>query len=139
MAETAAPSFDTNGFSAPSCIFKNDNTLHLHSRTCRFREDFSKETAKAAAPGRTPFLDNAPPDASLSERDLVKFFKQSGMVEKIILDFDVKDPQGDDDMEDDDDGMDTEDGVGTPPTRRKRKWSRTNPPSHLRNLSVRSG
>jgi ribosomal RNA-processing protein 7 len=57
------------------------------------------DSSKILPDGRTLFLVNVPPDAT--EREIVLFFKKSGTVEKVVFDFDVKEPDNDvDDSED---------------------------------------
>jgi len=72
-----------------------------HYPYARSHSSSKSDSSKTLPDGRTLFLVNVPPDAT--ERELVMFFKNSGTVEKVIFDFDVKEPHNDvSDSEDED-------------------------------------
>ena len=71
----------------------------IHYLYARLHSSPKSDSSKIFPDGRTLFLVNVPPDAT--ERELVLFFKKSGTVEKVVFDFDVKEPHNDvDDSED---------------------------------------
>ena len=89
-----------NGFSVIPVSYKSSVTHYIYAR---FHSSSSKSDSSKILPnGRTLFLVNVPPDAT--ERELVLFFKKSGTVERVLFDFDVKEPLGDVDDSDDDGG-----------------------------------
>ncbi|KIM36102.1 hypothetical protein M413DRAFT_449419 [Hebeloma cylindrosporum] len=92
-----------SGFSVIPVLYNSSTTHYLYARA----HASSKSNSRKVLPeGRTLFLVNVPPDAT--ERELVLFFKHSGTVEKVIFDFDVKEPQNeatDSEEEDEDESM----------------------------------
>ena len=62
------------------------------------------------------------------DRELVLFFKHSGTVEKVIFDFDVKEPQNEDtDSEDEDVSMDEADDAADEKPKKRRKTQKDKP------------
>ena len=89
-----------SGFSVIPVSYKSSVTHYIYAR---FHSSSSKSDSSKILPnGRTLFLVNVPPDAT--ERELVLFFKKSGTVERVLFDFDVKEPLDDIDDSDDDGG-----------------------------------
>ncbi|PPQ75851.1 hypothetical protein CVT24_000609 [Panaeolus cyanescens] len=109
---------NVSGFTVIPISYNQQATHYLYARL----HVSSKSDAQKILPeGRTLFLVNVPPDAT--ERDLVLFFKHSGTVERIIFDFDVKEPQHEesDSEDDEEDEMQDENMEGTGQTRKQRK------------------
>ena len=87
-----------SGFSVIPVSYRSSVTHYIYAR---FHSSSKSDSSKILPDGRTLFLVNVPPDAT--ERELVLFFKKSGTVEKVLFDFDVKEPHNDvDDSEDED-------------------------------------
>ena len=84
------------GFSVIPISYKSSVTHYLYAR---LHSSSKSDSNKILPEGRTLFLVNVPPDAT--ERELVLFFKKSGTVEKVLFDFDVKEPHNDIDDSDD--------------------------------------
>ncbi|KAF8967418.1 ribosomal RNA-processing protein 7-domain-containing protein [Flammula alnicola] len=109
----AIPS-NISGFSVIPILYNSSTTHYLYARSHTSKSD----SHKVLPEGRTLFLVNLPPDAT--ERELVMFFKHSGTVEKVIFDFDVKEPQHDDsDSEEEEESMEEEAADEQPRKRRK--------------------
>ena len=90
-----------SGFSVIPVSYKSSVTHYLYARS---HSSSKSDSSKILPDGRTLFLVNVPPDAT--ERELVLFFKKSGTVEKVIFDFDVKEPHNDvDDSEGEDEPL----------------------------------
>lgn len=88
-----------SGFSVIPVSYKSSTTHYIYVRS---HSSSKSDSNKTLPDGRTLFLVNVPPDAT--ERELVMFFKNSGTVEKVLFDFEVKEPQNDfSDSEDEDD------------------------------------
>lgn len=103
-----------SGFSVIPVSYKSSVTHYLYAR---LHSSSKSDSSKILPDGRTLFLVNVPPDAT--ERELVLFFKKSGTVEKVLFDFDVKEPQNDvDDSEDE--GEPQEETQGEQPKARSR-------------------
>ena len=85
-----------SGFSVIPVSYKSSVTHYLYAR---LHSSSKSDSCKILPEGRTLFLVNVPPDAT--ERELVLFFKKSGTVEKVLFDFDVKEPHNDVDDSDD--------------------------------------
>ena len=86
-----------SGFSIIPVSYKSPITHYIYAR---LHSSSKSDSSKILPDGRTLFLVNVPPDAT--ERELVLFFKKSGTVEKVLFDFDVKEPHDDVDDSDDD-------------------------------------
>ncbi|KAF9480187.1 hypothetical protein BDN70DRAFT_877942 [Pholiota conissans] len=113
---------NVSGFTVLPIKYSSTATHYLYARS-----HVSKADARKVLPeGRTLFLVNVPPDAT--ERELVLFFKHSGTVEKVIFNFEVKEPHHEDsdseDGEGDEDAMD-EDAADEQPRKRRK----TQPPA----------
>jgi ribosomal RNA-processing protein 7 len=92
-----------SGFSVFPILYISSTTHYLYARS-----HTSKGDGRSALPdGRTLFLVNLPPDAT--ERELVMFFRNSGTVEKVIFDFDVKELQNADDSDEEDEDKEMDD------------------------------
>ena len=90
-----------SGFSVIPVSYKSSVTHYLYAR---LHSSSKSDSSKILPDGRTLFLVNVPPDAT--ERELVLFFKKSGTVEKVLFDFDVKEPHNDvEDSEDEDEPL----------------------------------
>jgi len=105
-----------SGFSVIPVLYNSSTTHYLYARP----HASSKSDSRNVLPeGRTLFLVNLPPDTT--DRELVLFFKHSGTVEKVIFDFDVKEPQHEDtDSDEEDESMDEADN-GTEEKPKKRR------------------
>jgi ribosomal RNA-processing protein 7 len=96
-----------SGFSVIPVSYKS-STHYLYAR---LHSSSKSDSGKILPDGRTLFLVNVPPDAT--ERELVLFFKKSGTVEKVLFDFDVKEPHNDvDDSEDEGESLKETQGPG---------------------------
>ena len=105
-----------SGFSVILVSYKSSVTHYLYARS---HSSSKSNSSKTLPDGRTLFLVNVPPDAT--ERELVLFFKSSGTVEKVLFDFDVKEPHNDDsDSEGEDDKSMGEAQVNEQPKKRRR-------------------
>jgi len=106
-----------SGFSIIPVSYKSSVTHYLYARS---HSSSKSDSSKTLLPdGRTLFLVNVPPDAT--ERELVVFFKNSGTVEKVIFDFDVKEPHNDDsDSEDEGDELVEEAQADEQPKKRRK-------------------
>ncbi|KAF8165777.1 ribosomal RNA-processing protein 7-domain-containing protein [Crassisporium funariophilum] len=93
-----------SGFSVIPITYNSSTTHYLYARS---HSSTKSDSRKALPDGRTLFLVNVPPDAT--ERELVMFFKHSGTVEKVLFDFDVKEPADVSDESDDDEDEPMED------------------------------
>jgi ribosomal RNA-processing protein 7 len=80
-----------SGFNVIPVLYNSSTTHYLYARA---HASIKSDTRKFLLEGRTLFLVNLPPDTT--DRELVLFFKHSGTVEKVMFDFDVKEPQNDD-------------------------------------------
>ncbi|KAF8806163.1 hypothetical protein BYT27DRAFT_7168477 [Phlegmacium glaucopus] len=80
-----------SGFSVIPVSYKSSVTHYLYARS--HASSSKSDSSKTLPDGRTLFLVNVPPDAT--ERELVMFFKNSGTVEKVVFDFEVKEPHND--------------------------------------------
>ncbi|KAF5322933.1 hypothetical protein D9619_000256 [Psilocybe cf. subviscida] len=108
-----------SGFSVIPILYNSSTTHYLYARS-----HTSKGDARKALPdGRTLFLVNLPPDAT--ERELVMFFRNSGTVEKVIFDFDVKELQNADDSEGEDEDEDMDEAEEEAEDDQPRKKRRT--------------
>lgn len=108
-----------SGFSVLPILYKSSTTHYLYARS-----HISKGDARKALPDeRTLFLVNLPPDAT--ERELVMFFRNSGTVEKVIFDFDVKELQNLDDSDEEDEDEDMGDAEEEDEDDQPRKRRRT--------------
>ncbi|KAF8184788.1 ribosomal RNA-processing protein 7-domain-containing protein [Pholiota molesta] len=115
----AIPS-SVSGFSVIPVQYNTSTTHYLYARSHVSKAD----SRKVLPDGRTLFLVNLPPDTT--ERETVLFFKHSGTVEKVIFDFEVKEPQHDDDSEsedEDEDPMEQDAADEQPRKRRKTQQS----------------
>ncbi|KAJ2912872.1 hypothetical protein MD484_g7525, partial [Candolleomyces efflorescens] len=135
-----APSTSTtvNGFTVIPVAYSSSSTHYIYARKHIAKKgdastgSSSKRKAGAELPtGRTLFLVNVPPDAT--ERELVLLFKPCGTVEKVLFDFDVQEPQNDDNDSDfeDEDAADEEDAMEDAdaeelPRRKRRRLAREN-------------
>jgi ribosomal RNA-processing protein 7 len=82
-------------------LYNSSITHYLYSHA---HASIKSDSRKFLLEGRTLFLVNLPPDTT--DRELVLFFKHSGRVEKVIFDFDVKEPQNNDaDSEEEEESM----------------------------------
>lgn len=112
----AVPS-SISGFSVIPVLYKNSVTHYLYARSHATSKSHS---SKVLPKGRSLFLVNLPPDAT--ERELVLFFKHSGTVEKVIFDFDIREPQNEEsDSEDEDEEMQDAEAAGEDEQPRKRR------------------
>jgi ribosomal RNA-processing protein 7 len=106
-----------SGFSVIPVLYNSSTTHYLYARP---HASSKSDSRKVLPEGRTLFLVNLPPDTT--DRELVLFFKHSGTVEKVIFDFDVKEPQNEDtDSEEEDESMDeADDGTEEKPKKRRK-------------------
>ncbi|KAF8906730.1 ribosomal RNA-processing protein 7-domain-containing protein [Gymnopilus junonius] len=109
-----------SGFSVIPILYKNSATHCLYARSHAASKSHS---AKILPQGRTLFLVNLPPDTT--ERELVLFFKHAGTVEKVIFDFDIKEPKDEEsDSEEDEEMQDAEAAGGDEGPRKGRKTAK---------------
>ena len=79
-----------SGFSVIPVSYKPSITHYIYARS---HSSSKSNSSKILPDGRTLFLVNVPPDAT--ERELVMFFKNSGTVERVLFDFEVKELHND--------------------------------------------
>jgi len=107
---------NVSGFAVIPVQYHSKATHYLYARSHSSGKSISQNILPD---GRTLFLVNVPPDAT--ERELVIFFKNSGTVEKVLFDFDVKEPHNDASDSEDDDGDEVVDDEEADESLRKRR------------------
>jgi ribosomal RNA-processing protein 7 len=105
-----------SGFSVIPVSYKSSLTHYLYARS---HSSSKSDSSKTLPDGRTLFLVNVPPDAT--ERELVMFFKNSGTVEKVVFDFEVKEPHVDDSDSEDEGVEPTEEAQVDEQPKKRRK------------------
>ena len=111
-----------SGFSVIPVLYNSSTTHYLYARP---HASSKSDSRKVLPEGRTLFLVNLPPDTT--DRELVLFFKHSGTVEKVIFDFDVKEPQNEDTDSEEDESRDEADDGGEEKPKKGRKTQKDKP------------
>lgn len=120
-----SPASSINGFSPIPVLYTPSTTHCIYARP----HSSSKAESNSVLPsGRTLFLVNIPPDAT--ERELILLFKHCGTVERVVFDFEVKEPHHDEGESEDDEDEDMEEPVQVDEQpRKRRKTSKSDVPT----------
>ncbi|KAL1747265.1 ribosomal RNA-processing protein 7-domain-containing protein [Schizophyllum fasciatum] len=130
----ASPPTTVAGFTVLPVAYSKSATHYIYARA---HQPPKKQQDDALPAGRTLFLANVPPDAT--DRELITFFKSSGTVEKVVLDFEL--PQEEAPVSSDSEDEDMSEGEGSQqdagdeqaaderPRKRRRKDKKPQPPT----------
>ena len=131
-----SPASSINGFSLIPVLYTPSTTHYIYAR----RHSSSKAESNSLLPsGRTLFLVNIPPDAT--ERELILLFKHCGTVERVVFDFETKEPHHDEGESENDEDEDMEEPVQVDEQpRKRRKTSKSDVPTvtSLPSMSLRT-
>ncbi|TRM67482.1 ribosomal RNA-processing protein 7-domain-containing protein [Schizophyllum amplum] len=119
------------GFTVLPVAYTKSATHYIYARA---HQPPKKQQDDALPAGRTLFLANVPPDAT--DREIITFFKPSGTVEKVVLDFDltqeeepVSSDSEDEEMSEGDEAAQEEADADERPRKRRRKDKKPQPPT----------
>lgn len=117
-----SPASSINGFTLIPVLYTPSTTHYIYARP----HSSSKAEINSVLPsGRTLFLVNIPPDTT--ERELILLFKHCGTVERVVFDFEAKEPHHEEADSEDDEDEDMEESDEQP--RKRRKTSKSDIPT----------
>ncbi|KAI5114778.1 hypothetical protein M0805_005180, partial [Coniferiporia weirii] len=115
-----------SGFAVIPAVYSKDATHFMYAKA-HMGSKKREGSSSVLLAGRTLFLVNVPPDAT--EREITLFFKNAGVVEKVVFDQEAaereaqnSDSDSDDEDADADEGMKVDgEGTGGGPTKKRKR------------------